>query len=317
MISRRTFIRGVLAGAGTLFLGKPGRLLAAEREYKRIVVLGDPHLPVRTLQHPDRKTQEDIVAAKNAVIEDINSWTDVDAVVAVGDIVAQRAITAEYAYIRKFFNRLQPPLWVVNGNHEFCYQDEPTETGHARRGDAAMRVRKLEQYQRFWQLPSRWYAKELGGYHLVFLSAEGEMNTSMLDEQIDWLRQDLESHRDETTLIFFHGPLKDTLLTYGKKINTPEFIAQPEKVLDEILRANPQVRLWVSGHTHTSATNYSYAAPGINAYLPNLTDIHNADMDRKKIWTNSLYLYPDRIEVRTFSHAKREWMPEFDRRYPK
>ena len=125
----------------------------------------------------------------------------------------------------------------------------------------------------------------------------------------------MAEHAAQTTLVFFHGPLIHTLLNYNKSVNTIRATAQPEQALADILAANPQVRLWVSGHTHTPATNYSYAADGINRYSDSLVDIHNADLDRKHIWTNSLYLYDDHIDVRTFDHRKQVWLAQFDRRY--
>lgn len=131
MLSRRSFIRSILVGLGAICAGDWEKLVkAAEgRAYYRVVVLGDPHLPVRILHHPHKADQEKILAAKNAVIDDINSWPDVDAVAVVGDLVEQRAVPKEYAYIRKFFGRLKHKLWVINGNHEFLYRDQPRPDG--------------------------------------------------------------------------------------------------------------------------------------------------------------------------------------------
>ena len=36
-------------------------------------------------------------------------------------------------------------------------------------------------------------------------------------------------------------------------------------------------------------------------------------MKRETIWTNSLYLYPDRVEIKTFNHREQRWLPELDR----
>jgi hypothetical protein len=56
--------------------------------------------------------------------------------------------------------------------------------------------------------------------------------------------------------------------------------------------------LWVSGHTHTPADNPSFAAD-LNLYAGRVTNIHNSDLDREVIWTNSLYLYADKVTVKT------------------
>ena len=60
----------------------------------------------------------------------------------------------------------------------------------------------------------------------------------------------------------------------------------------------------------------SFAAKGINRYNANTYDIHKDCMDRKKIVTNSLFLYPDRIVVRTYDHHNACWLTELDREFP-
>ena len=80
----------------------------------------------------------------------------------------------------------------------------------------------------------------------------------------------------------------------------------------ELIQRHPQIFLWVSGHTHTPATNASFASP-VNVYAGRVTTIHNADMDRETIWTNSLYLYPDRVVVKTFDHKSGAWLEQLER----
>jgi len=76
--------------------------------------------------------------------------------------------------------------------------------------------------------------------------------------------------------------------------------------------ANPQVFLWVSGHTHTSPKEESFAS-AINVYKKRIANIHNTDMNREKIWTNSLFLYPDKVDVKTYNHKSKKWESEFER----
>ncbi len=111
----------------------------------------------------------------------------------------------------------------------------------------------------------------------------------------------------------FHAPLKNTLITYNNTVNTPDFIAQPENTIDGIIKENPQIVLWVSGHTYTPATNESYASTKVNTYGGHVRNIHTPDMDRETIWTNSLYLFPDKIVIRTFNHKSKQWIEAPDR----
>jgi hypothetical protein len=134
----------------------------------------------------------------------------------------------------------------------------------------------------------------------------------MSDRQISWMRAELEKNKDAPTIIFFHAPLHGTLRDYNSNANTPNFIAQPHEKIYEVLLQNSQVLLWVSGHTHTSPQEESFASP-INSYEKRVTNIHNTDMNRETIWTNSLLLYPDKIVVKTYQHKKGIWLPEFER----
>lgn len=104
-----------------------------------------------------------------------------------------------------------------------------------------------------------------------------------------------------------------TLLNYNNSVNKKSTVAQPVNELHDLLMSNPQVRLWISGHTHTPATNDSFAASEINMYGSRIMNIHNSDMDRKHIWTNSLYIYGDHIDIRTFDHSSQDWIENYDR----
>lgn len=48
-------------------------------------------------------------------------------------------------------------------------------------------------------------------------------------------------------------------------------------------------------------------------YGSRIMNIHNSDMDRKHIWTNSLYIYGDHIDIRTFDHRSQDWIENYDR----
>ncbi|MFH1605221.1 MAG: hypothetical protein ABIH03_15105 [Pseudomonadota bacterium] len=134
----------------------------------------------------------------------------------------------------------------------------------------------------------------------------------MSERQLEWLRSELQKERQSPAIVFFHAPLQGTLRNYNRNANTPNFVAQPAGTIHDILESNPQVFLWVSGHTHTSPREESFAS-AINVYEDRVTNIHNTDMNRKTIWTNSLFLYPDKVVVRTYNHQKAIWLPEFER----
>ena len=269
--------------------------------YHHLVVLGDPHLPGPTL------------AQKEEVLARINSWEDVDSVAAVGDLCDVYGTDAEYAAVRAFFDKLGKPLFPIAGNHDYIYETPQGSGGGYNTGSPASQQAKLQAFRQTFDLAKHYYSKRVGGYLLIFLSTDHEsFTTGMSEPQLDWLRAKLARHRKTPTIIFFHGPLNGTQYNFKRYVNKPHSIAQPEETVRALLTANPQVFLWVSGHTHTPPTEESFASP-INVYAGQVTNIHNTDMKRDTIWTNSLFLHPDRVEVRTFNHRENAWMPALDR----
>jgi predicted MPP superfamily phosphohydrolase len=272
-----------------------------DKPYHHLLILGDPHLPGKYLE------------AKENVIRTINSWEDVDMVIAVGDICENIGTDEEYAAVKIFFEKLNKPLFPVAGNHDFIYSNDLSLQGKRARAAEASREAKLRKFRETFGLPSIYYSRKTGGYLLVFLSTDGADHLGEIsDEQMGWLHSELKKNKDTPTIIFFHAPLKGTLRDYNRNANTPDYVAQPHERIHEMLMQNPQVLLWVSGHTHTSPKEESFASP-INVYAKQVTNIHNTDMNRETIWTNSLFLYPDKIVVKTYQHKPGAWLPDFER----
>jgi 3',5'-cyclic AMP phosphodiesterase CpdA len=269
---------------------------AAEKGYHHLVVLGDPHLPGKNL------------AAKTTVIETINSWNDADMVVAVGDICEDRGTNEEYESVYDFFAKLKKPLFPIVGNHDYLYEDQLTAKGKRHKADAAHREAKHRTFREVFGLTEISYSRKVGDYYLIFLSPDSPENLARLSEkQLEWLRAVLNSNKKRATIIVYHAPLEGTV-----RNDNANFLAQPSGKIRDLLMESPQVFLWVSGHTHTSPKDDGFAS-AINIYEKRITNIHNSDMNRETIWTNSLLLYPDKVVVRTYNHKKGVWLPEFER----
>jgi 3',5'-cyclic-AMP phosphodiesterase len=274
-----------------------------EKDYYHLVVLADPHLPGVE------------VHAKEKVIKTINSWDDVDAVAVLGDICHEFGVPAEYAYAKKFFSQLTKPTYFITGNHDYFYDDFRDSRGRLTRAFSANQEKKLNIFKETFSQPELYYSKTVWNYLLVFLSVDelGSSDLTRISEgQLDWLRSELTRHKSLPTIVFCHAPLKGTLQNYNKYANTPNFVVQPEGKIRELILQNPQVFLWVSGHTHTPPTNESYASE-INLYEKQVTNIHTCDMNRGTIYTNSIYLYPDKVAVRTFNHKRGTWIHNLER----
>jgi Icc protein len=294
------FFLGFFASLNLLYVSFA---FAGEKDSYHLVILGDPHLPGRN------------ISEKENVIKTINSWEDVDGVVAVGDICSESGTPKELKFAKEFFSQLQKPLWIIAGNHDYIYDDFLDNQGRIKRGSSGSQRYKLQRFAKTFNLPNVYYSKKLGGYLLIFLSTDEPESYELArisKKQMDWLRSELLSNKELSTIVFFHAPLRGTLKDYNKHANTPSFVAQPEESIRQLILENAQIFLWVSGHTHTPATNENYASE-INVYEGRVTNIHNCDLNRATIWTNSLFLYPDKAVIKTFNHKKGVWMEALER----
>lgn len=278
-----------------------GIIEASERAYQHLVVLGDPHIPGNKIEY------------KEKAIETINGWNDADMVISVGDNCEKLGTDEEYATVKKFFTKLKKPFYPIVGNHDYIYANDLDAKGKKYIAATATREAKLSKFCETFGLKEISYTKMVGKYFIVFLSLDSPYKLAAISQkQIDWLRFELETNKRFPTIIFFHAPLEGTLYNYNKNANSVNFFAQPSSIIREILKSNPQVFLWVSGHTHTSPKEESFAS-AINVYDKRITNIHNTDMNRETIWTNSLFLYSDKVVVKTYNHNKNKWLPEFER----
>ncbi len=271
----------------------------------QIVILGDPHLPGQAMEK------------KISVLQTINRWKEVDAVVAIGDLCSQTGIREEYETVKSYFSMLEHPLYPITGNHDFIYEDALDENGKLKHASLEIQKQKLERFQQTFGLSKLYYSIEKDPYLLIFLSADTHKYLSGIsDEQLSWFNNELKKNPKKPTIVFFHAPLNHTLESYKHWVNTPSFVAQPVETIKSILKKHPQLFLWVSGHTHTSADEPSFAS-SINLYENHVTNIHNSDMNKKTIWTNTLVLHPDKVIVKTYNHTTQTWENHLERTFIK
>ena len=313
----------VIAGFAVAGCAKSQSTRAPEREYYQIVVLSDVHLP------------GNIPIQKEKAIATINSWPDVDLVAVTGDIVSKGGDKNEYDDAQRFFASLSKPKAMVGGNHDYIYPDSypvnPATGHHQKESSPELRRQKLERFKQTWGLQEIFYSKRAGGYLLVFLTPDDLVTNNysqITDRQLDWLRGELQKNKGTPTIIFFHAPLQGTYASQKiLKSKTPDsYNAEPVEKIRQILLQNPQVFMWVAGHLHIAPTNRDFKSE-INLYEKQVVVLHNTDMNgdsiladadlkstkHDAIWTNSLFLYPDRVVVKTYDHKQGVWLTNLER----
>lgn len=285
------------------------------KDYYRIVVLGDPHLPVKSYNIKSQWEKIRIISAKQKVVKDINSWKDVDRVIAVGDIVGTIGTEEEYKYAVEFLKKLKVPYSVIAGNHDYYFSDQKNRKRFIEFGTFQSREEKLKRFKKYFNLSNIYYSEHILNYLLIFLSVNSLTSTYMTEmsnEELSWLSIKLKENKNIPIIIFYHAPLKGTLLDRYLAPARGDLVAQPEMEIDGMLKENLQVFLWVSGHTHTLPTDESFNA-AYNLYLGKVLNIHNTDMDRITIWTNSIYIYKDKVVIKTYNHKEKKWLKEMER----
>jgi hypothetical protein len=269
---------------------------------------------------------------KEMVRDTINTWPDVDAVVGLGDYVEKTGSPEEYQVVRDYFSKLKKPFFPVTGNHDYIYEDKLNSKGDFVKASPEIRQAKLERFKNLFGLKDYYYSKQVGPYLLLFLSADGLYHaylTEISDEEFQWLSTQLQTHKTTPTIIFFHGPLEGTMVGNNevfKGSNRWNFMAQPHNDIRDLLLANPQVFLWVSGHNHLTPTNAAFNAPE-NWYEKQVYNLHNPDLKgsgylseldwgakhHSTLWANTLDLYPDRVEIKTYDFTHKQWLIEHNR----
>lgn len=295
------------------FLLLPACALGQERGYQRLVLLGDPHLPGSNRE------------MKLKARADINGWSDVDSVVALGDLCEGLGTGEELLAAKEYFSGFEKPVRLIAGNHDVLYS---TASGKKDLGPPAERSAKLQRSMAAFSMDSHRWSERLGPYKLVFLSVddmESRFLSSVSTATLEWLDTDLSTDPEVPSIVFFHGPLEGTSIKSYPGAENPRFIAQPKDRIRELLRRHPQVLLWASGHAHIGATNSRFRHK-VNLYDGRVLGVHVPDMDgrsflragkplvvHKELWSVSLFLYPDKVVVKTYDHGKGAWLERLTR----
>ena len=315
MTAGSLFASAILVMAFLLLPGPMAR--GGGNDGTHIVVLSDLHLPGKNK------------VMKQQVITTLNSWEDVRAVVGLGDICSDLGTEEEYDHARRFLSRLKKPFYPIAGNHDYIYDDSKTATGRRVRATPSGREAKLQKFKETFSLPGVRYAKRMEPYLLLFLSTD-DLGSQYLAQisaaSLAWLEKELRDNRGAPAILFFHAPLRGAPVGEKQAAAREDFVAQPETRLRSIIRANPQIFLWVSGHTHIAPTNANFLPP-VNGYEKQVTNIPNCDLNgqsylwegdarttkHEQAWTNSIFLRENRVVVRTYHHRRGGWMENLNR----
>lgn len=250
-------------------------------------------------------------------IRAINKMPDVYAAAITGDLNEKIGSPAEYKFLGKALSHFSVPILAVPGNHDVQYKDYYNPNKNAKnpklRTNPRERKAKLERFRNLIKLKKLRFSRKIGGHLLVFLPddhlvAKGLVRLS--DATLEFFRETLKNNKDVPTVVFCHGPL---LGSYNRKggLSLQQATAQPSDNIRNILNGNPQVFLWVSGHTHTGPSSKNFCAK-VNK-VGRVTNIHTPSIQPHSSFVQVIKLSPKQAIVRTLNTKTGKFIKNYDR----
>jgi len=219
------------------------------------------------------------------------------------------------------------PFYPGLGNHEL-YAENTESEDHL-----------IEDFEAFWGKPVRYYWV-VGEALYIMLDPIGYPEPYLTQESLTFLQTALAKHPGYISVIFCHCPLYNTVLDRDPVQNLdyhsldPFFALQNSADIRTILGKYKQVRLFLSGHTHSGwgapHLVYSEELSGhqvtfVNLMSPWYTGFHkgatlNEDGsvfefepdDPDLIVSFAFHIYRDRALIRLREHRTRSWMAHWN-----
>lgn len=142
----------------------------------RFITIGDTHMV------SDKNAVQDQRVIK--AVNYINARNDVDFVVEMGDVVDSGS-DANYVTAKSILSKLNKPLYLVNGNHDFYGPDNGAN------------------FNRYFGTPE--HLNNINGYQLIFVGMKGGGGT------FKWSFDFNSADKNKPTIIFNHGPVQPAI----------------------------------------------------------------------------------------------------------
>lgn len=249
----------------------------------------------------------------DAAVKAVNKLPDVDAVVITGDLCSKIGSPAEYSEMVKVVSRIKRPIYATPGNHDIMYRDHFGAEGKKLRTSPTERKAKLERFRKALKLKKLRFSRKMGGHLLVFLpndDPKGKHLVTLSTATLNFLKETLKKNPDVPTIVFCHAPLVGSYVK-PRKLGFYNSNVQPHAKISAILKKNPQVFLWVSGHLHIGPSSPEYHNKANK--VGKVTVIHTPAITPNSSWMRVLDLSPARAKVRTYNAKTGKYAKKFER----
>lgn len=131
------------------------------------------------------------------------------------------------------------------------------------------------------------------------------------EDMMNWVATQADT--DRRCLLFFHVPLKDSVIEAGKVSGM--YICHPHDDIIAWLDDLPSIKAWVSAHTHSSLQAQNlvmpYQLPSRTMAHINVSAVHSSPVKPPQDYQNNISCFitvgEDRIDVRYLDHKKGTW----------
>ena len=298
-----------VGAADPLPLPEPGARTDANPERPLVIaLLSDTHT-----QPADGYFARTINAKIGQALVDLQQFQP-DLWIVDGD-VTDHGLPGEYAAFGDLVRRggIGDRLLVSAGNHEFY-------------AAAASDLECRRRFREAFGLPETYCNHVHGGLHFVMLADEQYKSAPrnpdwawITPEQLRWFERVLTEHRDRFTIVSLHQPLQETVA--GTWADDGFAGSGQAAELRAIWRRNPQIRLWLSGHTHyrlelagqvdwQRRTLFAALGSTCYQYVTAAGAAPSGRIDRSASQSRVLEVWSDRAVLRARDHEAGRWLDD-------
>ena len=241
---------------------------------------------------------------KTALKEVLQFAGNSEGIFVVGD-ATNRGTEANYVMLKSLIGQVFTEekfvkMYYALGNHEYMYGTTYNDS--------------LELFKKHTGMPSVNYSVEIQGCKFIILgSNEKQMEGSISDEQLDWLKQELKVvDKEKPTFLFMHQPLKDTTSGSLTGQNWDGMRSQAAR-LKALLKEYPNAFMF-SGHTHWTLDSVQPVlyGKGVDASYLNTASVGYLwnDNDKDEPGSEGLFIevYDKYVLVKGREFVDRKWV---------
>jgi 3',5'-cyclic-AMP phosphodiesterase len=184
-----------------------------------------------------RKINKDVKTLLNNFVHEMNENVNPNFVMVLGDLIEDenpKNDASNVSYIVELFEQLKCPVYYVAGNHDL-----------QNISDAELAA--------LFKIDRLYYSFDQGEYHFVvlFTKSKEHKDAVVSEEQISWLKEDLEK-TNKKTMVFTHYTLADQDLTGNHWFeDSPEKCLVPNRnEVRNVLEQSKKVLAVFNGHLH-------------------------------------------------------------------